>query len=69
MITWNDYISAFMRQKIKECGGTNACARRYNMDKAVVSKIARGKYIPKRSSMVKVFGEDIPETIEVIKEV
>ena len=67
MILWKDYISAFMRQKVKECGGTNACARRYGMDKAIVSKIANGRYIPTRSSMVKIF-DDIPEVIEVIKE-
>jgi hypothetical protein len=69
MVLWKDYIEAYVRQKIKQSGGVNACGRKYGINPALISKMSNGIYIPKRNTLSKMFKDDyIPETIEIIKE-
>ncbi len=65
-VLWSDFISAFIRKKIRDHGGVRVVGRIYDIDPAIISKVANGKYIPKRSMMVKYFGDEIPQTKEIV---
>lgn len=58
MDNYSEYIVGKTNELINACGGIRAVSKMYGVDPAVISRVARGKYIPKPKTFAKWFNED-----------
>ena len=62
-MTYEEYVRDFITKSAKELGSLRKLSVELGVDVSILSKIASGKYVPKKKTFEKWFGS-IPEDIE-----
>ena len=68
-MTYREFVIKNATDLVQECGGVKKASLKSGIDIGVISKISRGKYIPKPKTIEKMFGVEVPEDLEDVVEV
>ena len=65
-MTYEEYVRDFVTTSARRVGSLRKLSNAFGVDVAILSKIASGKYVPKKKTFEKWFGA-IPEDVEFSK--